>query len=121
MKHDVKYHPQKNMVIMKMEGKIKLAQAAIPLNSAVNKMLEFGCDKLFIDLSKTINDVDNIDNFKLQKLFKEVGLNPNNKQAVVVAHNFQNRKKLENFCIYHDFYVKFFTNAQKAKQWLSVQ
>jgi len=59
--------------------------------------------------------------FKLPKMFKEVGLNPNNKQAVVVAHNFQNQKKLENFCIYHDFSVKFFTNAQKAKQWLLVQ
>ena len=106
---------------MKMEGKVKLAQADLPLNNAVNKMLEFGCNRLFIDLSKTINDVDNIEIFKLPKIFKEVGLNPNNKQAVVVAHNFQKQKKLENFCTYHDFSVKFFTNAQKAKQWLSVQ
>ena len=106
---------------MKMEGKVKLAQAEIPLNSAVNKMLEFGCNRLFIDLSKTINDIDNIDIFNSPKIFKEVGLNPNNKQAVVLAHNFQNQKKLENFCIYHDFSLKFYINAQKAKQWLSVQ
>jgi hypothetical protein len=106
---------------MKLEGKVMLLEIEIPLNNAVNKMLEFGCNRLFIDLSKNINNVDNMEIFKLPKMLKDVGLNPNHKQAVVVAHNFQERKKLENFCIYHDFSIKFFTNAQKAKQWLSVQ
>ncbi len=36
MKYEVKYHPKKNIVVMKLEGKLKLVQAEIPLNNAVN-------------------------------------------------------------------------------------
>ena len=121
MKYEVKYHPQKNMVAMKLDGQLKLEQVAIPLNNAVNKMLEFGCNRPFIDLSKTSYAANGNELMDLQKIFNEAGLARSYKQAVYIPHDFQERKAVENFCRYHGWSIRFFTNAITAKQWLIVQ
>lgn len=111
----------KKIVAMKLEGQLVLGQAVIPLNNAVNKMVEFECNKLFVDLSKTSHVENGNKLMDLQRIFEEAGLDHTFKQAVYITHDFQERKAVENYCYFHGWCIRFFTNATTAKQWLLVQ
>lgn len=103
---------------MKLEGRFEFQEATIPLNNTLNKIMESGCNRLFVDLSKTNYLTTNNALMELQRIFKEAGLAHSYKQAVYVSHDFQERKAVENYCYFHGWCIKFFTNTVTAKQWL---